>query len=130
MASQPTPVEIRRQLDPKTSHGNALLITWSSGETSLIDSQALRLACPCATCQETRGDTSHAKPLGGKSSFLRVVKATADESSDLQEIWAIGNYAIGIRWGDAHDTGIYPYVLLQKLAEEAPATKGMESKEA
>jgi DUF971 family protein len=124
--SSPTPIEVIRLKEPTidsaaagvNANGSALKITWSDGLESVLDSTRLRKACPCASCGEKRGDNSHSKPLGGGRSLLNVVSATISEETDLQRVWPVGNYALGISWGDKHDTGIYHYKLLRKLSEE------------
>ncbi len=125
--TSPTPVEVIRLKEPlpgsvpagNEAGGSALKITWSDGLESVIDSTRLRKACPCATCGEKRGESNHSKPLGGGRSLLNVVSATISEETDLQRVWPVGNYALGITWGDKHDSGIYHYKLLRKLSEEA-----------
>ncbi len=115
------PVEVRRIKDPAPANtqpappGRGLEITWSGGEKTIIDSETLRRNCPCATCMEKRGEASHAKPLAGKSSALRVLSATLEQETNLREVWPVGNYALGISWGDGHETGIYSYAHLRKL---------------
>ena len=110
MTSAPlTPTEIRR-------NGTAgISITWLDGSTCTLSSGTLRRNCPCAECKEKRGDTSHAKPLTGKKRSLAIVENTVEQETSLQEIWGIGQYALGIRWGDGHDSGIYPFSLLKEL---------------
>jgi DUF971 family protein len=108
------PKEIRRV---ETADFHGLLLQWTDGASTSVSAEELRRNCPCASCQEQRGDSSHSKPLGGKSSLLRVVSATVEESLRMDSIWGIGNYAIGIRWGDGHETGIYPFSLLRELSQ-------------
>ncbi|MBX7145661.1 MAG: DUF971 domain-containing protein [Oligoflexia bacterium] len=104
-----TPVEIRR-LD------SGLQIVWRDGNKTEIDSARLRQNCPCAECREKRGDSSHSSPLTPtKKSSLRVVEATREESLRLIKIWGVGNYALGIAWGDGHDSGIYTFEFLRTL---------------
>lgn len=105
----PTPTEIRRDAR------NGLTISWSDGTTTRIPTEALRRECPCASCNEQRGDTSHSKPLTTKKRGLAVIQNTIEEQLDLKEIWAVGQYALGMRWGDGHDSGIYPFSLLLEL---------------
>lgn len=119
------PIEIRRLTDsPVTTPaagGTGLHIRWSDGATSEIDSRTLRINCPCASCLQKRGDTTHDKPLSSGRSLLTVVKSDAAQEGNLQEVWPVGRYAIGMRWGDGHDTGIYPYELLRMLVARKPA---------
>jgi DUF971 family protein len=46
-----------------------------------------------------------------------VVEATLDQELTLQEIWGVGQYAIGLRWGDGHDSGIYTFEYLRELSD-------------
>ena len=103
------PTEIRRNGPAGVS------ITWIDGSTSTLSSDVLRRNCPCAECREKRGDTTHAKPLTGKKRSLAIVESTVEQETALQEIWGIGQYALGIRWGDGHDSGIYPFSMLKEL---------------
>jgi DUF971 family protein len=95
---------------------SGLKITWHDGSTRSFSSEVLRRNCPCASCKEQRGDTSHAKPLTGRKRSLTVLKSSLDQEIELQQIWGVGNYAIGIKWGDGHDSGIYTFDYLQQLS--------------
>jgi DUF971 family protein len=92
-----------------------ITINWSDGIMCSIPSKVLRNNCPSAISKAKQGDTSHDKPLTGIKKRLTVIEYSASETYKLEKIWSIGNYAIGIRWGDGHDTGIYPYSLLREL---------------
>ena len=95
---------------------SGLKITWSDGLDCSLTAKALRTNCPCAQCREERGDASHAKPLGAsKPAMLKVIEHSQEEQLALSSIWAVGNYALGMRWGDGHDSGIYTYELLRQL---------------
>jgi DUF971 family protein len=90
-----------------------------------IPSNILRRECPCASCQQRRGDTSHETPLTGqakKSSLLKVIHASSEEEYNLEKIWLLGNYAIGMKWADGHDSGIYTFPFLKELAEKTEYT--------
>jgi len=117
----PRPIEFRRQGE------QGLAITWAKrtdelSEPQIISSSVLRSECPCAGCREQRGDQSHAKPLTtpvtSKPSMLKIVTSSSNEEQRLLRIWPIGNYALGIEWGDGHNTGIYTYELLARLGED------------
>jgi DUF971 family protein len=107
------PTEIKRDAQ------SGLTITWRDGTTSRISKELLRRECPCASCNEQRGDTSHSKPLTTKKRGLSVIQNTIEEQLDLKEIWAVGQYALGMRWGDGHDSGIYPFSLLFELGQRS-----------
>jgi DUF971 family protein len=110
MNNLPTPKEIKR------TGSNGVRISWSDGYVQELSSKVLRTQCPCAECRERRGDGSHEKPLTGKKRSLSVIQNTIDEQLDLSAIWGVGQYAIGIRWGDGHDSGIYTFDYLRGLA--------------
>jgi DUF971 family protein len=114
-----SPVKLKR-LKSDSGTGLALSITWSDGNTTRLSAAVLRDNCPCATCDEQRGGQTHANPLGsprGKG-LLKVVNSTAEEGYDLQQIWGIGNYAVGIQWGDGHNSGIYSFKILKELCDK------------
>lgn len=115
----PQPVEVRRISSTELPPHGGLAIEWADGIKQTLQGELVRTSCPCASCQEARGESNHNKPLEAKSSLLRVVKASAEESLQLVEIWGVGNYALGLRWGDGHDTGIFSYDLLRRLGEKA-----------
>lgn len=86
-----------------------LELTWSDGSVDTISSKVLRENCPAA---DAHGKSA---PPEGKSSMLTVVDSSLEEQLKLVRIWGIGNYAIGIEWGDGHKTGIYSYDYLDEL---------------
>jgi len=107
------PVEIRKIED------RALRIKWSDGSQSELEALKLRLNCPCAECKENRGEGSHSAPLTPlppKKSALKIIESSTEEQTRLERIWAVGNYALGVSWGDGHDTGIYTYDYLKSLS--------------
>ena len=101
--------------------GVGLKLILSDGTEIDIASETLRKECPCASCLDSKGKLSHDKPLGGRAS-LRVVKATKEESLGIMQIWALGNYAIGMKWSDGHDSGIYTYSNLESLGLQTNKT--------
>jgi len=107
------PIEIKRE------GSDGLAIKWSDGTAHHLSSEYLRSNCPCATCKEARGDESHSKPLTAKKRSLKVLKSTKDEQIALERIWGVGQYAIGIEWGDKHSSGIYTFRYLSELAERS-----------
>jgi ATP-binding protein involved in chromosome partitioning len=106
-----TPREIKRM------ESTGLRVTWQDGSIQELTSEVLRKRCPCAECRELRGDESHAKPLTGKKRSLAIMQNTIDEELALEEIWGVGQYAIGIRWADGHSSGIYTFGYLRELGQ-------------
>lgn len=110
MTTQIVPREIKRL------ETEGLRITWSDGLIQELTSEVLRTRCPCAGCRELRGDESHAKPLTGKKRSLSIIQNSIDQELSLQEVWGVGQYAIGLRWADGHSSGIYTFGYLRELA--------------
>ncbi len=82
-----------------------LAILWSDGVESLFDVRALRLACGCANCvDEWSGEA------------LLVSDGVPEDVAPIG-IESVGRYAIQINWSDGHNTGIYPFERLRKLAD-------------
>lgn len=106
------PVQIKR------ISSSELQVLWSDGLQQTISSETLRKNCPCAFCREKRGDESHSKPIigsGKKKMSLKIIEHSLATEISMEKIWAVGTYAIGIKWGDGHDDGIYSYEFLKQL---------------
>jgi ATP-binding protein involved in chromosome partitioning len=82
-----------------------LSIEWADGVKSLLDVRALRLACGCANCvDEWSGEA------------LLAADSVPPDVAPVG-IQSVGRYAIQIEWSDGHNTGIYPFERLRKLAD-------------
>ena len=104
-----SPLKIER-LDSKN-----IQITWTNKEVQKLSSELLRNNCPCAGCKELRGESQHSKPLSPKRSSLRVLDSSLEQELAIEQLWPVGNYALGIRFADGHDSGIFNFELLKKL---------------
>lgn len=85
-------------------------ITWSDGHQSTYSFSLLRHACPCAEC---RG--GHDK-MGSEPD--PIVFSLPDEDSPatrLENLEAVGSYAIAPAWEDGHHFGIYTWHYLRIL---------------
>jgi DUF971 family protein len=80
-------------------------IEWADGHHSVYPARTLRLACPCAECQ----DELTRRQL--------VDAAMVPEDVRPLGIDLVGSYAISVRWSDGHATGIYAF---RSLREECP----------
>ncbi len=93
--------------------GNELAIQWNDGTESFLDLQFLRRACPCAAC-------------GGEPDVLgnviRPNMSYSENSFELAGFQVVGGYALQPRWADGHDTGIYSFQYLRRLAIRATST--------
>lgn len=99
----PPPLEI------KNDKLSGLTVTWPDGAVQNLSAEKLRRQCPCAVCRAERAQDA------GRPSSLRIVESSADEQTRLVQIRPVGTYAIALRWGDGHDTGIYSFEYLRSL---------------
>jgi DUF971 family protein len=87
--------------------GQELAIQWKDGQETFLSLETLRRACPCAAC-------------GGEPDVLgRVDRPPAQYSPEsfwLEGFARVGGYALQLRWGDGHSTGIYSFAYLRRLA--------------
>lgn len=83
-----------------------LIINWDDQHESRYPFDGLRAVCPCVVC---RGGHSHM----GQAPDPRLVRATPESELSLEEIHAVGAYAIQLTWSDGHSTGIYSWEYLR-----------------
>jgi DUF971 family protein len=98
----------------RAPHGaTELEISWGDAKKISYPHEILRGFCPCASCQ-------------GHSGTIRFVP---DGNLELRELAQVGNYALGLTWGDGHNTGIYSYRYLRALGEllEAQGAEGVKA---
>lgn len=86
--------------------GGKLLIIWNDDSISEIKLANLRRFCPCASCAAEKDEQSN--------SYIPIY--TADQLK-IKEIKLVGKYALSIAWEDNHNTGIYIFDYLKKLAQ-------------
>jgi DUF971 family protein len=87
-----------------------LSIKWDDKFENKIGLKYLRDECPCANCK-------------GETVLLRTFRPSKPtvfnpEMYKIQNIQTVGGYAIQIIWKDGHNTGIYSWEYLQKLASD------------
>jgi len=92
---RPVPVEINHMREK-----GMVRITWNDGHVGDYPRKYLRGYCPCALCQ------------GHEATTVRYIEVAGAE---IEEIGAVGNYAIQFRWDDGHNTGIYTFEHLRSL---------------
>jgi DUF971 family protein len=101
--SKPTGITVDRQTHKMT-------VQWSDGHTSRYPFSLLRFACPCAEC---RGGHEHMRSDPDPGVFdLPDEDSTATR---IQNVEAVGSYALTIAWEDGHHYGIYNWNYLRKL---------------
>ncbi len=88
--------------------GNELAIKWSDGSESFITLEKLRRACPCAGC---KGEMD---VMGNLYKGPEIPLTPA--SFNLRSLVLVGTYAVQPTWGDGHNSGIYAYEYLRRVA--------------
>lgn len=85
-----------------TDKGRTLEVAFDDGETVRLTAERLRVESPSAEVQ------------GHSPSEKRIV--TGKENVAILDVEPIGNYAIKIVFSDGHDTGLFSWDYLRKLA--------------
>jgi DUF971 family protein len=85
-----------------TDKGRTLEVAFDSGETIRLTAERLRVESPSA---EVQGHSPREK---------RIV--TGKENVAIVDVEPVGNYAIRIVFDDGHDTGLYSWDYLRRLA--------------
>ncbi len=106
-ASFPMRIDVRRD-------DGEMVIEWHGGRIDRLPLSELRRWCPCALCSDQREHQSRDQGLHMLTSEER------DANADVADVIPVGRYAIQIKWGDGHDTGIYTYDSLRKMGEDLP----------
>lgn len=89
--------------------GDGVRVAWSDGRSFVYPYRYLRLQCGCAGCVEE---------MTGRQ--LLNVASVPDDIIAVDFI-EVGRYALQFLWSDGHSTGIYPFRMLLRLAEEDDA---------
>lgn len=92
---------------PKVAYkpGAGILVTLATGEQHVVKPADLRKACRCAHCIEEFSG----KPL--------LDPATVSDAIYPRSMQPMGNYAVAVTWSDGHNSSIYPYETILKLAQ-------------
>ena len=88
--------------------GNELDIKWADGREDFIPLERLRRCCPCAGCS---GETDI---LGNV--YKNPAKPFSSVAFKLVRLDYVGGYAIQPVWADGHNTGIFSFEYLKKVA--------------
>jgi DUF971 family protein len=76
-------------------------IEWDDGHRTKYTAAQLRRLCPCARCVDELTGRRTLEPQSIPDDMVQV------------ELRLVGNYAISVRFGDGHDTGIFPFGMLR-----------------
>ena len=91
--------------------GNELAIKWEDGREDFIPLEKLRRCCPCAGCS---GETDI---LGNV--YKNPTKPFSSVAFKLARFDSVGGYGIQPVWADGHNTGIFSFEYLLKVARQS-----------
>lgn len=93
-------------VDVVAKRDEGVTITFADGLVAEFNLMELRLGCPCAECRSLRdrGEVSWPRP----NSPLPLSLTDAEFH---------GGWGLSITWNDRHNTGIYPFEALRRLAD-------------
>jgi len=91
--------------------GGELAVKWDDGTESFIRLESLRRRCPCAGC---RGEVDVMGNL-----YKSPDQTLSPRAFELRRLAAVGNYALQPVWGDGHDSGLYTFDYLRRIADES-----------
>ncbi len=94
-----------------------LALSWSDGFKAVLSYETLRRECPCAPCQSENKTQEKNFRVNDPSLKLPSYQPSPEGVLDLKEVTRVGQYAVNLRWGDGHATGIYPDDYLRRLTE-------------
>lgn len=95
MSVEPVDIDVVRD--------RSVTITFDDGMVCEFPVEALRSACPCATCRGLRERGEQAWPRPGQAASITIVNA------ELSGAWGLS-----IDWSDGHSTGIYAWTVLRR----------------
>lgn len=83
--------------------GASLELEWSDAVKTHAVARALRLACPCAACvDEVTGER-------------RIRDEDVPPNIRVEQVAAVGRYALSLAFSDGHRSGIYDWKLLRRV---------------
>lgn len=96
-APKPTEIKLRKA-------DKALVVSFANGESFTLPAEYLRVESPSAEVQ-------------GHSPDQRVT-VPGKRYVGIDDIEAVGHYAVRLKFNDGHDTGIYSWTYLYQLGRE------------
>jgi DUF971 family protein len=89
--------------------GQELAIKWDDGSENFVSLENLRRHCPCAGCKgevDIMGNVYKNPPQPLTPGAYRLVR-----------IVSVGGYAVQPTWADGHNSGIFSFDYLKRVAE-------------
>ena len=94
--------------------GSELALRWGDGSESFLPLESVRRACPCAGCH------GEVDILGNV--YKNPAKTLGKTAFELSRMIPVGGYAVQLFWADGHNSGIYAFDYLYRLARLSSAS--------
>jgi DUF971 family protein len=88
--------------------GTELALRWDDGQENFIPLEKLRRSCPCAGC------SGEVDILGNV--YKNPTKPLPPAAFELKRFVPVGGYAIQLFWADGHNSGIFAFDYLRRVA--------------
>ena len=92
------------------SKSTGIKIDWRDGHHSDYTLAYLRDECPCATCTGAHGTEPQKSNYSNPGPFPMFKPALR-----MENVEAVGSYAVRIYWNDGHSSGIYSFDHLRNI---------------
>lgn len=92
--------------------GQEMALKWDDGAEQFLPLETLRRFCPCAACM---GE----KDIFG-TTYRPPERPYGPGAFELAGLHPVGGYAVQPVWRDGHNTGIYSWEWLRRIAEASP----------
>ena len=96
--------------------GDELALKWDDGSEGFIKLALLRRACPCAGC---KGEMD----IFGKL-YKNPDQPLTPRALKLTKIGLVGGYAVQPFWADGHNSGLFTFDYLKRVADLPAGTVG------
>jgi DUF971 family protein len=87
-----------------------MTVVWNDGHVSRYPYGLLRAGCPCAVC---RGGHANMHPEPDPAVF--DIELPDLPATQLEKVYGVGSYGLGLEWGDGHHEGIFGWNYLRLL---------------
>jgi len=89
--------------------GRELAVKWEDGSESFITLERLRRACPCAGCKGEMDIMGNV--------YKNPDRPLSSQAFQLRRLDRVGTYAVKPVWADGHESGIFSFDYLQRVAD-------------
>jgi len=97
------------------SKSKGIKIDWTDSHRSEYSLALLRDECPCATCTGAHGTAPQKSNYAAEQASPQNLFPMYKPTLRMNDVEAVGGYAIRMSWSDGHNTGIYSFDHLRRI---------------